>query len=219
MIPSPHLIRLLDLHAPFGPVPGCPPLQAWSASDELHLWQALEAAEGGPVPVPFYAVAWPGARAVAQFILEGTLSVAGARVLDVGCGSGLLAAAAATHGAVTVGAVDVDPRALMATQELAHRNGCSVHTILGDPLADDAITRPYDVILGADVFYSQDTAARGAHAVRRWNAAGKRVVLADAGRPFFDACGLPLLGSVMLAVPHSVEGRSTRVVRLYGKGK
>ena len=47
----------------------------------------------------------------------------GARVLDVGCGSGILAIAAAKLGATTVFGVDTDPIAIEATDANAARNG------------------------------------------------------------------------------------------------
>lgn len=49
--------------------------------------------------------------------------VAGQRVIDYGCGSGILAIAAARLGAHHVWAVDVDPQALHATRENARQNG------------------------------------------------------------------------------------------------
>ena len=44
-------------------------------------------------------------------------------VADVGCGSGVLAVAAAVQGAALVAAVDIDPEAVRATAENAERNG------------------------------------------------------------------------------------------------
>lgn len=45
------------------------------------------------------------------------------RVLDYGCGSGILAIGAALHGAFNVDAVDIDPAAVQATVENATANG------------------------------------------------------------------------------------------------
>ena len=45
------------------------------------------------------------------------------RVLDYGCGSGILAIGAALHGAVGVDAVDIDPVAVQATEDNAAANG------------------------------------------------------------------------------------------------
>ena len=50
-------------------------------------------------------------------------TVAGKRVIDYGCGSGILAIAAAKLGAASVHAIDIDPQALLATADNAARNG------------------------------------------------------------------------------------------------
>ncbi len=57
------------------------------------------------------------------------------RVLDLGCGSGVLAIAAARLGAAEVLAVDIDPEALTATRENQVRNGVHfpVRKALGAP--------------------------------------------------------------------------------------
>jgi ribosomal protein L11 methyltransferase len=53
-----------------------------------------------------------------------------ARVLDYGCGSGILAIAAALHGAKTVDAVDIDPAAVEATHANAVANGVALNAAL-----------------------------------------------------------------------------------------
>ncbi|MCP2937903.1 50S ribosomal protein L11 methyltransferase, partial [Salmonella enterica subsp. enterica serovar Typhimurium] len=52
---------------------------------------------------------------------EGALH--GARVLDFGCGSGILALAALKLGAAGAVGIDNDPQALTATRDNAERNG------------------------------------------------------------------------------------------------
>ncbi|HEX2799929.1 MAG TPA: 50S ribosomal protein L11 methyltransferase [Thermoanaerobaculia bacterium] len=60
----------------------------------------------------------------------------GARVLDVGCGTGTLAFVAALEGARHVVAFDVDPHAAFATREQARANGIPrLHTFAGPPAA------------------------------------------------------------------------------------
>ncbi|HHH36974.1 MAG TPA: 50S ribosomal protein L11 methyltransferase [Gammaproteobacteria bacterium] len=65
-----------------------------------------------------------------------TTDLAGATVLDYGCGSGILAVAAARLGAAPVWATDIDPQALAATRANAARNGVAgcVHTTLPEEL-------------------------------------------------------------------------------------
>lgn len=53
----------------------------------------------------------------------GEIDLAGKRVIDYGCGSGVLAVAALLLGAEEAVAVDIDPQALLATQDNAEKNG------------------------------------------------------------------------------------------------
>ena len=59
----------------------------------------------------------------------------GERVLDYGCGSGILAIAAAKLGAGPIDAVDIDPRAVEVTRANARANSASVAASLPDGLA------------------------------------------------------------------------------------
>ena len=56
-----------------------------------------------------------------------TLAPVWQRVLDYGCGSGILAIGAAMHGALEVDAVDIDPAAVIATHANAQANGTKLH--------------------------------------------------------------------------------------------
>ncbi len=55
-----------------------------------------------------------------------------ARVLDYGCGSGILAIGAALMGAQQIDAVDIDPAAVQATRDNATRNGVTLQAGLPD---------------------------------------------------------------------------------------
>jgi ribosomal protein L11 methyltransferase len=61
-------------------------------------------------------------RLVAQALADHAAALAGATVLDVGCGSGVLALVALALGAKRAVAVDVDPEAIDETRENAARN-------------------------------------------------------------------------------------------------
>jgi len=56
----------------------------------------------------------------------------GQRVLDYGCGSGILAIAAARFGAATIEAVDIDPAAVRSTLDNAQANGVRLDAGLPD---------------------------------------------------------------------------------------
>ncbi|HYN61690.1 MAG TPA: 50S ribosomal protein L11 methyltransferase [Rubrivivax sp.] len=70
----------------------------------------------GTHPTTRMCLRWIAAQAA-------TLSAPGARVLDYGCGSGILAIGAALHGARRIDAVDIDPAAVAATEANAQANG------------------------------------------------------------------------------------------------
>lgn len=70
----------------------------------------------------------------------------GKTVLDYGCGSGILAIAAAKLGAKHVMATDIDPQALQATQDNAHRNAIPEGTIT-TLLPEELPAGHYDVVI------------------------------------------------------------------------
>jgi ribosomal protein L11 methyltransferase len=75
----------------------------------------------------------------------------GERVLDVGCGSGVLSVAAALLGAADVVGIDIDPDAVPVTLDNAARNQVTVQATT-TPLAE--VQGRYDIVLaniGADV--------------------------------------------------------------------
>jgi len=85
-----------------------------------------------------------GSHATTRLCLAGLAGVDldGLRVLDYGCGSGVLAVAAALLGAAEVVAVDHDPQALLATRDNAAYNQVSesrLRAIAADGLAEPAV--------------------------------------------------------------------------------
>jgi ribosomal protein L11 methyltransferase len=74
---------------------------------------------------------------------------AGATVIDYGCGSGILAIAAARLGAESVTGVDIDPQALIATRDNAERNRVSVKV-----LGTDAPPPPAAQVVVANILSS-----------------------------------------------------------------
>ncbi|MCU0919451.1 MAG: 50S ribosomal protein L11 methyltransferase [Burkholderiaceae bacterium] len=71
-----------------------------------------------------------------------TLAAPDTRVLDYGCGSGILAIGAALHGATDIDAVDIDPAAVQATTDNAAANGVALRAGL-----PQAVEGRYDLVL------------------------------------------------------------------------
>lgn len=98
-------------------------------------WEAPPAGEPVVVVDPgraFGTGAHPTTRLCAELLAR---SERGA-VLDAGCGSGVLAVAAAVLGFEPVVAVDVDPEALAAARETARRNAVEIEVVRRDVLHD-----------------------------------------------------------------------------------
>jgi ribosomal protein L11 methyltransferase len=74
----------------------------------------------GTHPTTQMCLRWVAAQAPAR-------AAGWSRVLDYGCGSGILAIGAALHGARGIVAVDIDPAAVQSTQANAQANGVALH--------------------------------------------------------------------------------------------
>ncbi len=102
---------------------------------------------------PFWAFCWAGGQVLARWLLDHPAAVRGKRVLDFGCGSGVVAIAAALAGADSVVACDTDRAALEACRQNAALNGVRLECAerLDVSIAD------CDVLLASDVLYEAAT--------------------------------------------------------------
>ena len=73
------------------------------------------------------------------------LDLTGRRVLDYGCGSGILAIAAICLGAKSAVALDSDYQAILATRENARKNGVADSLFVTQDLAE--VTGPFDIVV------------------------------------------------------------------------
>lgn len=159
----------------------------------------------------YWSFCWASGQVLAAWILAHPASVAGKRVLDFGCGSGVVAIAAARAGAREVIACDLDPLALAATAANAGLNGVPV------TLCDDWQRRPapVDVITAADVLYDPDN--RGF--LERFREAAPKVLLADSRLPDLGDAAYRLLAMVEGRTwPDLNEFEEFNRVRVYGAG-
>jgi ribosomal protein L11 methyltransferase len=114
------------------------------------VWEALGDAQGRAVLWMEPGLAFgSGSHATTRLCLEAAEACLrpGAQVLDIGCGSGILAVAAVLLGAGQVLGVDIDALAVEATRENARRNHIPPETLRvaqGD--LDGDVTGQYDLI-------------------------------------------------------------------------
>lgn len=92
----------------------------------------------------------------------------GDKLLDMGCGSGILSVAASLLGAKDITAVDIDPNSIKISLENAEKNGMQLKTFLGDVIHDkklaDEIGCGYDIIVAnivADVIMGMQGILKG----------------------------------------------------------
>jgi predicted nicotinamide N-methyase len=165
-------------------VPLAPELSVYTATAVTPLWFATaQWLEDHQSDVPFWSVPWAGGQALARYLLDHPEAVAGKRVLDFACGSGLVGVAALRAGASRVRAVDVDLLAATATRLNAGANGVSLaalEIVTADLVGGDL--DDVDVLLAGDVWYERDASARFRDWFRALAAAGIRVLTGDPGR-------------------------------------
>ena len=205
--------RLLAKFAPLRPIDGCGTLLAHQSQSLFALWEAWEAECLAECPIPFWATVWPAGLVLARHLLKNPSLVAGKRVVEIGCGGGAVAIAAAHAGARRVVANDIDPIAL----SIARRN-FSANRVTIETCARNFAERPggiaADLILVADLFYHRTAAASLVTFLRQALKTGASVLIADGNRPFTPATGIALLAKETVPVSREVEGVPQREVRL-----
>ncbi|MGH1470687.1 MAG: class I SAM-dependent methyltransferase [Cellvibrionaceae bacterium] len=160
---------------------------------------------------PFYwAFCWASGAVLAQFILNQPEWVEGKCVVDFGCGSGVVAIAAALAGAKEVIACDIDPMALKATRENADLN--NVELIYSDDFFKLMSTQNIDLIVAADILYDKDN--------MKWldsfTDISSEVLLADSRVKNFSHAGFSKIESVnRCTVPDLDESKEFRIVNVY----
>jgi predicted nicotinamide N-methyase len=135
--------------------------------------------------LPFWTQLWPSGTALAQAIAARPL--AGRRVLELGCGLGLVGVTAARAGA-TVTVVDRSPEAIAFATLNAERNGVTLQAAVRafDQPRRLLAEAPWDLVLAADVLYEQRNVPVLLWLLPRLVAQDGEVWLADPGRPMLS---------------------------------
>ena len=184
-------------------------IKLYLASHDLPLWQqGEEELESLGLGIPFWAFAWAGGQALAQYILDNPHLVTSKRVLDFASGCGLQAIAAKHAGAQEVLAVDIDPFAISATELNADLNRVDIKTstqnFIGEP------NLGWDIILAGDVCYEGPMAQEITHWFQDLSRQGTRVLIGDPGRTYLPKTGLNRIISYSVQTSSSLEDTDVR---------
>ncbi|MCR9105043.1 MAG: 50S ribosomal protein L11 methyltransferase [Gammaproteobacteria bacterium] len=159
----------------------------------------------------YWVFCWASGQVLAHWLLARPTLVANRRVLDFGCGSGVVGIAAKLAGAAQVIACDIDPLARAATRANAQLNGVEL------TLCEDfyAVAGPVDVILVADVLYDRANLVW----LDRLAACADAVVIADSRvKDFTHPRFRQLAAQSSYTLPDLDESAEFRDVRIYGTG-
>jgi predicted nicotinamide N-methyase len=185
--------------------PLVPEIKLHLATEVIPLWRKTEEelAEIG-VPPPYWAFAWAGGQALARYLLDNPVTVAGKRVLDFGSGSGLVAIAAARAGADHVTAADIDPFAIAAIARNADANNVVVHSVSENVIGT---SDRFDLIVVGDMCYERPLAEK----LMAWlKSAEADILLGDPGRTYFPKTGLVQLANYNVPTTRELEDREIR---------
>lgn len=195
---------------PVSPVPDLPGILLHRAGPASGLRRLAEADRS--FGSPYWAHLWAGGLALARFVLDRPEFVRGARVLDLGAGSGLVGIAAALAGAGRVLAADIDPYARAVVPLNAALNGVAVEVLPGDPLR--RAPPDVDAVLVGDLFYAAALARRVMGFLDRCRDRGVRVLVGDPGRTTLPLARLAPIATYQVRESDGGAARSSTVFGL-----
>lgn len=167
--------------------------------------------------LPYWADIWPSSRILAERVL--VMRGEGRRLLELGCGSGLVSAAAARAGFDVV-ATDYYEDALLFARANAMRDGSPP---IGARHVDwrnfPANLGEFDVVVASDVLYEKPYPALVASAVARTLARAGVALIADPGRlaapTFVDECAAHGLSIAARDRVPFAEGEIQQTIDIY----
>ena len=104
--------------------------------------------------LPYWAEIWPSSIALSEYVLENQEEFAGKKILELGCGLGLVGIVASSLGAEVI-FTDYDSHALRFTEENFKRNFNREATVQIFDWRNPGYSESFDIIMAADIIYEK----------------------------------------------------------------
>ena len=140
--------------------------------------------------LPYWADVWPSARILADELA--VMRLAGQRVLELGCGLGVVAIGATLGGAEVTATDYYDDALEFAALNVAEATGRTIATRMVNWVDLPRDLGRFDIVLASDVLYEHRYASLVANAIAATLVRGGEAIVADPGRialqEFLDEC-------------------------------
>ncbi len=197
------------------------PLDLWLVEADAKLRALEDEALHGKDASPYFGKIWPAGKALAEVLARDAAAstIAGKRVLDLGCGTGVVGLVAARLGA-RVTFADFMPHARALTRRNLERNGIDGDVLALDvrDVAANGSSSRFDVVAAGDMIYEPWMPPAIAGAIVHLLADGGVAFVADTMRPaakrFPDECAARNLACAAERVVTGID-KQTFAVRVF----
>jgi predicted nicotinamide N-methyase len=171
----------------------------------------------GERPTEFGHKVWASSWVLLDHLAARPIPLRGLRVLEVGCGWGLVGIYLAKVHACDVTCTDLDAHVLPIVRLQAELNGVAVETERAS-FADlsGEFLRGFDLIVGVEVCYCEEAGRDMVQLVDRAFSSGvQQILITDPGRPDFDdllAHSAKHYHPSLTELPGSVNGKTTQLL-------
>ena len=166
--------------------------------------------------LPYWADLWPSAQILANEM--SIMRLAGQRVLELGCGLGVVALGCVIAGGEVTATDYYEDALLFAKLNVAQATGRTIATRMVDWVAMPDDLGRFDVVLASDVLYEHRYASMVADAIAKTLVRGGEAIVADPGRialdEFLEECSDRGLSSEADPRPY-VDGEIRQTITLH----